>query len=297
MSSLNYRSRSRGDSIARRVIEVIPDTVCRLPIQSVDPAIIASLQISRLNSIIQSIKIAWSIARECGVANISWGTDKKIHVKVGQKRSGFNLYGICHDRRYRTLDNTVLNSYVIDAICSYRHVRENLEQRVAHSYSEIMSIAGGLSIKADDDVIKKVSQEYQKNGRSLIAPVGSELSIDATSLVDLERVIDIYYKVIAQEANIPLWLWMDIPPATVHDSSHRAIYLQAQYDQFVRPALTYLLNFDETISVRDLQTPSYRDTLYDLELEQIAATIEQGRAMIKTQNNTRTPVNDNQKQN
>lgn len=260
VSASQIRNRIKNnDLIVRRIIDVIPEQVCVLP-----PKVKTKLDMSQvtLSSYINTIKTAWSLAREFGNCNVQWGADGQILLRPCYRKEGYNIIGQPGAYKNGRRGATILNLYTLEAVCSYRAVKNYLEQRVAHSYSELITIAGGLSIKADDDIIQAVSKEYQQNGRSLTAPTGSTLALGATSLVDIERVIDIYYKNIALEAGIPLWLFEGIPPATTFDSSYRAQYFQRQFEQTVLPALHYILS-TQTDDLVEITTPSFRDLEYD----------------------------------
>lgn len=247
---------NQSDALVERIYEIVPNAVCATPKVRASGVPISNIQV---NGFMLGIQAAWSHSRRVGAASMTWDVDELI-IRSGASRSGYVFRQNTINRR-RNKSLSVCTEEVLKAICSYRLIKDYLQERVAHSYSEIISIAGGLSIKTDDDVIRKVMDDYQTGGRSMVAPTGSSLGLSATSLVDIERVIDIYYREIAHEAVVPLWLWLETPPATVYDTAERAKWLQREFSRVVEPALDWLLSSAGYIDV-SIELPTYRDEMF-----------------------------------
>jgi hypothetical protein len=271
-------SATRQDGIIETVIDCLPQRLCRSVAVSsegepIDPRVV--------QAVISAIRQTWIAARRVGTGSIFWDGDDLI-VRYG--RSGsiggevqqiYKMYGY-QEFPQRHYGETIVTRELHEAVCSYRFVMQYLQGRIKHSYAQMMVMAGELSVDLADDVRAKIDEEFQKT-RSIQAPEGSALIGTQVALTDIHQVMKPFRERIAHEAGLPIWLvFPDEAVGTAFELANRADYLFTEFDRWVKPAIVGVFQLrDLDVSV---ETPSFRDAMFDAEVQNQRADAEYKRS-------------------
>jgi len=186
------------------------------------------------------------------------------------------MYGIRHP--YVNTGSSVLSTKLSNLICNYTSTVHHAAQRIASSYGELWTLGGVDTNDAPllKAVMDKMEEDIIKSRRGIL-PEGSDYKGYASSLTDLDTILNPFERSISTESGVPLWLLFPYTANSSFDLETRTTWATNLFEKEVVPVLINLLRY-QGYAVTAIKPPSYRDSLYEAQVEAALADVEYKRS-------------------
>jgi hypothetical protein len=277
-----------SDAFLRRIIEVVPDRVCRIP-KVYFKGTSKEVDKRKIVKIMAAIKNNWCLARfniysvlscdENGVIQIGLSyqdalgqkvfTDREvIFIETGtsKKIRAYLTYGAdtySTDSEVCFYNSPLLTTGVLEAVRLYRCTISELYQRVKLSKNILLAIEAEFAGKLEE-LFADLDARFAE-GKVMYAPKNSTMSGVNFALADIDTAITTFINNVSIETGIPSWFFQEDVKNSQFILDHEEAELQRLFDKHVFSVLNFI--FDVWGIEVDIEYPMYRSETHKIEVD------------------------------